>query len=255
MSNRTEEPNVEEMLEKLRNMKFSGMAEELRLQIEDPNSDLLNFWERFPKLVNAEWTLRQDKKFSRYLKKAHLRFPGACFDETLYLPERQLNVQTVEKLKTCEWIDEGRNLLLTGLTGTGKSYFSNAIAIAALKQYKTVRYYKSSILLKEIDALRMQSEAIKLLEFIEELSKVDLLILDDFGLMELDVIKCRDLFEILDGREGRRSTIVISQIPVKDWYDLFKESTYADACLDRLLAKAYRLDFQGESLRNKKCTD
>jgi len=78
---------------------------------------------------------------------------------------------------------------------------------------------------------------------------VDLLILDDFGLMELDVNKCRNLFEILDAREGRHSTIVISQLPVDQWYDLFKESTYADACLDRLLVKAYRLNFQDASMR------
>lgn len=74
--------------------------------------------------------------------------------------------------------------------------------------------------------------------------------IDDFGLMNLDVEKCRHLFEILDSREGRKSTVLVSQIPVKEWYDLFKDCTYADACLDRVLCKAYRLEFKGESLRN-----
>ena len=91
----------------------------------------------------------------------------------------------------------------------------------------------------------------KALKLIEEFSTVDLLIIDDFGLMELDINKCRDLFTILDGREGRKSTIVVSQLPVSEWYSLFKNSTYADACLDRLLHRAYRLNFQGESLRTK----
>lgn len=89
------------------------------------------------------------------------------------------------------------------------------------------------------------------MRYIEELSTVDLLIIDDFGLMELDLDKCRNLFTILLGRVGRRSTIVVSQIPVSEWYDMFKNSTYADACLDRLLHRAFRLNFQGQSLREK----
>lgn len=87
---------------------------------------------------------------------------------------------------------------------------------------------------------------------IENIAQVDLLIIDDFGLMNLDVEKCRHLFDILDSRESRKSTVIVSQIPVKEWYDLFKDCTYADACLDRVLCKAYRLEFKGESLRNQK---
>lgn len=237
--------------DKLKKMKFSAMAEELRCQIEDPNIDLLTFEERFKRLVEAEWQLRYDKKFARLLKQAHLKFPGATFDESIYSPERQLDIITIERLMDMQWVEEGRNLLITGLTGAGKSYFANALAISALKQFKTVRYAKSDLLLKEFDALKITNEPAKALRYIEELSTVDLLIIDDFGLMELDLDKCRNLFTILDGREGRRSTIVVSQIPVSEWYDMFKNSTYADACLDRLLHRAFRLNFQGQSLREK----
>lgn len=135
------------------------------------------------------------------------------------------------------------------MTGTGKSYYANALGVVALKQFKTVRYVKASKLLTELEAYHQMEDSVKLLSVIEQLSKVDMLIIDDFGLMELDIEKCRDIFEILDGREGRKSTVVISQLPVKEWYDLFKDSTYADACLDRLLYKAYRLEFKGDSLR------
>ncbi len=237
--------------EKLKKMKFSAMAEELRLQYEDPNADLLSFEERIKRLVEAEWKMRYDKKFARLLKQANLKITDASFDETLYDPKRKLDTVTIERLMDCNWIDEGRNLLITGLTGAGKSYFAHSMAIAALKQFKTVRYVRSEILLKEFDALRVLDEPDKTLKMIEEYSSVDLLIIDDFGLMELDINKCRDLFTILDGREGRRSTIVVSQIPVSEWYNLFKNSTYADACLDRLLHRAYRLNFQGESLRTR----
>ena len=101
-----------DLYEKLKSMKFSGMAEELRLQLENPNSDLESFQERFEKLVTAEWNLRYNKKFERYLKKAKLKIPGATFDEKLYDPDRQLDIPTIEKLNTCTWIDEGRNLVV-----------------------------------------------------------------------------------------------------------------------------------------------
>ena len=208
-----------DLYEKLKSMKFSGMAEELRLQLENPNSDLESFQERFEKLVTAEWNLRYNKKFERYLKKA-------------------------------TWIDEGRNLVVTGMTGTGKTYYVNALAVAALKQFKEVRYYSASKLLLELSAHEQVDDSLKFLGIMENIAQVDLLIIDDFGLMNLDVEKCRHLFEILDSRERRKSTVLVSQIPVKEWYDLFKDCTYADACLDRVLCKAYRLEFKGESLRN-----
>ena len=102
------------------------MAEELRLQLENPNSDLESFQDRFEKLVTAEWNLRYNKKFERYLKKAKLKIPGATFDEKLYDTDRQLDIPTIEKLNTCIWIDEERNLVVTGMTGTGKTYYVNA---------------------------------------------------------------------------------------------------------------------------------
>lgn len=241
-----------DLYEKLKSMKFSGMAEELRLQLENPNSDLESFQDRFEKLVTAEWNLRYNKKFERYLKKAKLKIPGTTFDEKLYDTDRQLDIPTIEKLNTCIWIDEGRNLVVTGMTGTGKTYYVNALAVAALKQFKEVRYYSASKLLLELSAHEQVEDSIKFLGIMENIAQVDLLIIDDFGLMNLDVEKCRHLFEILDSRERRKSTVIVSQIPVKEWYDLFKDCTYADACLDRVLCKAYRLEFKGESLRNQK---
>ena len=133
-------------------MKFSDMAEELRLQLENPNSDLESFQDCFEKLVTAKWNLRYNKKFQLYLKKAKLKIPGATFDEKHYNSNRQLDIPTIEKLNTCIWIDEGRNLVVTGMTGTGKTYYVNALAVAALKQFKEVRYYSASKLLLELSA-------------------------------------------------------------------------------------------------------
>ena len=105
-------------------------------------------------------------------------------------------------------------------------------------------------LIMELSAHEQAEDSLKFLGIMENIAQVDLLITDDFGLMNLDVEKYRHLFEILDSREGRKSTVIVSQIPVKELYDLFKDCAYADACLDRVLCKAYRLEFKGESLRN-----
>lgn len=242
--------NHEELIicERLRALKMSGMADAFEDQMLDPNADLVPFIERFTKIVDKEWQLRYDKKFKRYLKKAHLRYPDADIDETIYDPARKLDTTAIERLASCHWIDEGKNLLITGMTSSGKTYLSNALCISALRQMKTVRYIRANTLMLELEQARIKNEY---LEMVTQLSNLDLLAIDDFGLMELDLDKCRDLFEVIDGRDGRRSTIIISQFPIKSWFDLFKEHTYADACLARITDKrhSYRLEMNGISMR------
>ena len=235
------------IIDRLRQMKMSGMAEAYEEQAMNPNSDLTSFYERFSTIVNFEWELRFNKKFNRYLKKATLRYPQASFDETIYEPDRMIDTETIEKLATCEWLDEGRNLLITGATGAGKSYISNALCVAAVKQFKTVKYIRANTMLSEMDQARIKGTY---LEYVKYMSQLDMLVLDDFGLMELDIDKCRDLFEIIDSRDNRKSTVIVSQLPVKSWYELFSDNTYAEACLDRMIHKAFRLELNGKNMRN-----
>jgi len=240
----------EEMMlfSRLRDMKLSGMAEALKKQFEDPNAGLRSADERIGEVIEAEWVLRYNKKFNRYLKGATLRYPAADLDESIYDPERRLDTTVIERLASCNWIDEGKNLLITGPTSGGKSYLANALCIAAIRQFKAVRYIKASTLMGELERARMQSDY---LNYLEKMMRLDLLAIDDFGLMELDLDKCRDLFEVIDGRDGRRSTLVISQLPVIKWFDMFADSTYADACLSRMTDRrhAYRLEMNGKSMR------
>lgn len=248
--NRNPSLNTEENLlcERLRSLKMSGMADAFEAQTQDPNADLSPFMERFSMIVNQEWQLRYDKKFRRFLKQAHLRYPDADLDQTIYDPARKLDTNTIERLAECHWVDEGKNLLVTGMTSSGKTYLSNALCISALRQLKTVRYIRANILMLELEQARLKSTY---LEYVTSLSKLDLLANDDFGLMDLDLDKCRDLFEVIDGRDGRKSTIIISQFPIKTWFDLFSEHTYADACLARITDKrhSYRLEMNGISMR------
>jgi len=229
-------------------MKMSGMAEAFERQVLDPNADLSSFMERITELVNTEWQIRYDKKPNRLLRQAKLRYPQADLDDSIYEADRKLDHASIEKLAACHWIDEGRNLLITGITSSGKTYLSNALCVSALRKLKTVRYIKASHLMLELEQARMKDTYMDQLAL---LSKVDLLAIDDFGLMELDLDKCRDLFEVIDGRDGRRSTIIISQFPVKLWSDMFKDGTYADACLSRITDRrhSYRIEMNGRSMR------
>lgn len=245
-----EKENLTKLCFILKRMHLSSMASELEAQLNDPNVDLLSFSERFNKIVMAEWNARQLKKFKRLVKHAELKYPGAYFDESLYDARRQLDTTTIERLNnSTDWIDQGRNLLVTGLCGSGKTYYVNALAISAMHKNKTVRYTRASLLMNEIKRIEQLNDADATYKEFMELSTVDILIIDDFALMPLDFDTCRRLFEILDSREARKTTIVVSQVPVKGWYELFQNDTYADACLDRLTANAFRLEFNCIDMR------
>lgn len=247
MSVRSEEEiKYYELSDKLRKMKLSGMAAALESAIEDENLNLRDPLSLITKIVEEEWTLRYEKKFNRFLKKATLKYPGASLDKRLYEPVRQIDTSAVEQLAKCSWIDEGKNLTVTGKTGTGKAYLVCALAVCAIQKFYTVKYIKASKLLNELAEAKLEG---KILDYQNQMMTYDLLIIDDFGFMSLKADDCLNLFEILDNRSAVKSTIVSSQLPRDTWYDLFQDSTYADACMDRLLKGTYKIEIDGPSLR------
>lgn len=204
------------------------MAEALEELLLNPNADLLPFRQKVQKLVDAEWDLRYNKKLNRFIKKATLKYPGADFDDSIYDPERMLDTYVIEELAKCRWVEQGKNLIITGKTSSGKSYLANALCICALREFKTVKYIKASQLINEL-AKAEKTDGYQ--ELLNQMASYDLLAVDDFGLMNLDINKCRNLFEVFDSRDPHKSILVISQIPVSAWYDMFQEHTYAEACL------------------------
>lgn len=245
--------NEEELTDKqretyahLKQMKLPAMAESYLEQAEDPNADLKPFEDRFGAMVTSEWDSRRSKRISRLMKAATLRYQDASFDDSLNEPDRKLNTEVIGTLCNGHWITEGKNLLITGLTGAGKTYLSNAYCVQAIQHFRTVRYLKASRLMEEMEKARSNQQY---MDYIDKTSRLDLLVIDDFGLMQLDLDKCRDLFEIIDSREGRKSTVIVSQYPVKDWFDMFKNDTYADACMSRMTNKAYRIEMNGRNMR------
>lgn len=240
------------LMDRLYKLRMSGMAEALERQLLDPNTGLESFEDRLSDIVYFEWTQRETKKFNRLLKQSTLKYPAADLDQSIYEPERQLNTRVIELLAKCDWIDEPNNLLMTGGAGAGKTHIACALCIAAMHQMKSAKYIRANYLLQEAEHARAENAYY---EYSNKMASYDLLVIDDFGLMDLDMDKCRDLFEIIESRDCRKATVIISQIPVAKWYQLFEDNTYADACLSRMTSKAYRLEFPGRDLRLTNATN
>ena len=236
------------LLDHLFKFKVSHMASELERLFLDPNTDLENFETNVARVINYEWDQRHASKVRKLANKASLKYPDADFDQSLYESDRKLDTHTIELLESLEWIDEKKNLLITGSSGAGKTYIANAFCVSAMNHLKSVKYIRAATLLKESEKARKEGTS---LDYINEMSSFDLLVIDDFGMMELDLAKCSDLFEILETRDSRKSTIIAAQLPVKEWWNLFADSTYADACLSRITGKAYRLECNGRDMRQE----
>ena len=186
----TKEQNI--LMDRLYKLRMSGMAEAFEKQLLEPNTGLEPFEARFAAIVNQEWDQRESKKFKRLMKKATLKYPAADLDSSIYDPERQLNTHVIELLSKCEWIDEPNNLLMTGGAGAGKTHIACALCITAMHQNRTVKYIRANTLLKESEHARQEGTYF---EYSNEMAAYDLMVIDDFGLMDLDIEKCRDLFE------------------------------------------------------------
>lgn len=232
-------------LDKLLAMKMTGMVRALQSQEDVQEVKKLSFHDRLALLVDAEFSDRESEKLGKRLKSARLKQNAVIEDIDFHNP-RGLERGLITQLSTGDWLRDGLNVLITGPTGVGKSYLTCALAHKAAKLGYSPAYYRASRLLQDLLVARMNGTYNKLLM---KLSKVDLLIIDDFALVPISEEGSRDLLEVTDDRCGHRSLLIASQIPVEDWHRTFENPTLADAILDRVVHSAYKIQLTGKSLR------
>ena len=237
---------LEKNLEQMNLMKFYGMATAYQSVIQGKQSFTND--ELVSMLIQAEWEDREARKIRRHLKAARFRYHAAV-EEITYQPDRNLDKTLMTRLTDCSFIKRHENILITGSTGVGKSFISSALGNQACHKGFRVLYFNTQ---KLFTKLKMSKADGSYMREINRIEKQDLLILDDFGLQEMDTQKRMVFLEIIEDRFDIKSTIISSQLPVNKWYDVIGEGTIADAILDRLVNGAHRIDLQGESLRKKK---
>jgi len=225
---------------------FSGVKTALQRQSEDANYAQLPFEERLYQLLEAEQTERTNKKIKRLLSQAKLKDKQAALDQIAYSAKRGLERPLILSLASGEYIAKGQNILITGATGVGKSFLAQALAKQAIFEGYSARYYRVTRLLEEIKIARLDGSYTKTLQ---KLSRISLLILDDFGVTPLKADELNDLFEVVEERTLSGSTIITAQLPVKEWHNYLGSATIADAMMDRLIYSAHRIEMKGESMR------
>ena len=239
---------IHPIIDKLKALRLTAMAHTLEEQMQMPDIESLSFEERLGLLVDRETTDRENRRLKTRLNKARLR-QNACIEDIDFRHPRGLDKSLMAKLFSCDWIKDSNNLLITGSTGTGKTFLACALAQKACREGYTVQYIRVPRIFQELHIAKGDGRYGKILK---SYAKTKLLLFDDWGLSKMTDESRHDLLEILEDRNDMASTLVTSQFPVDKWYDLIGDPTLADAILDRIIHSAYKIELKGGSMRKKK---
>jgi DNA replication protein DnaC len=230
----------------LRSLKLTGFADTLQQQHEQADCLNLSFDERLALLVEREVYARSDRKRARLLQQAQLKYPSATLKDASFEGIRGLDRPALMGLALSTWIERGETVTLAGATGLGKTWLACALAQYACRQGRSALYLRVPRLAEE---LRILHGAGSFRRWLQQLSKIDVLVLDDWGIGNLDAATRADLLEVIDDRVGLRATIIAHQLPIEHWHAWLGDPTVADAILDRLLQSCRRFSLDGESRR------
>lgn len=240
--------NQTTVVNKISDLGYKGLKEAYLRQIEYINYHNLSFEERLYQLLDAQDIFLKDKRVSMNLKLSKIKNKQALLEDIDYDPKRNLNKSQILSLASMDFIRKHQNVILNGKTGSGKTFLAEALGIRAIYEGFTVYYIRTSTLLEEIRLSRIDGNYTNL---IKRFARYKLLILDDFGVSSITPDDATNLFEIIEARNQLSSTIITSQLPVKDWYDYLQNNTIADAILDRIVNSSHRVFLDGDSLRPK----
>lgn len=238
-----------ETVRKLQEMHLSVMSGSFCEQLKAPQYSGMSFEDRFALLVDAEWAARKSNHLCRLIKNAAYAVPSACVENIEYQPERKLDRAQIMRLAACVYIQESHNIILLGATGSGKTYLSCALGIAANRNFYSVKYIRLPDLLVEIAMSRGEGTY---REYMKKLKKVKLLILDEWMLYPLKENEVRDVLELVEARSKVSSTIFYSQFDVPGWHENLYDPTLPDAICDRIIYDSYTIRVEGDSMRKRK---
>ena len=242
----------EQTLTQLRALRLDGMVAALADHASSRAASELRFEERLALLVQREIDWRDDKRLARLLKAARLKVHAACIEDINWRASRGLDRQLITALASCDWVRHARTILITGATGTGKTWLSCALARQAARHGFTVLYTRTTRLLQELRVAHGDGSFSRRLA---QLARIDVLVLDDFAGAPMEPGERNDLLELLDDRVGAKATLITSQLAVKAWHAWLDDPTVADAILDRIVHSAYRIALKGASLRKPEGQD
>jgi DNA replication protein DnaC len=234
-------------MQNLRTLRLSGMLKALEEQLQMKDIQEFSFEDRLGLLVDAEMIARGNKQLQTRLKSAKLRL-SACIEDVDMKNGRGLDKTNLVALSTCDWLKLHRNIVVTGPTGSGKTFIACAVAQKACREGFTVHYERASKLFHDLALGKADGRYLKILA---DIAKKDLLVIDDFALAPLIDEQRRDLLEIFEDRYNRRSTIVVSQVPSDNWHEIIGDPTIADAILDRLIHNAHKIQLRTKVSKRK----